>query len=118
MEVFILVFAGRFPTGSHSCDAVIRRGKQEGFPRLFQHWLTIMARQPVHEIRRGLIVVRIWQKRSRRSRGFSTSIVRLYRNGTDWKESTRFGPEDIPVVRLALDAAFGWMLANQESSCP
>lgn len=77
-----------------------------------------MATRPVHEIRRGLIVVRIWQKRSRKSRGYSTSIVRLFRNGSDWKESSRFGPADIPVVRLALDAAFVWMHANQESGCP
>lgn len=77
--------------------------------------MQIMARQPIHEIRRGLIVVRIWNKRSRNAHGYSTSIVRLFRNGTDWKESARFGPEDIPVLRLALDAAFVWMLANQES---
>jgi len=114
-----LVFAGRFPTGSHLCDAGVRRGRQGGFPRLFDDFNTmnarIMARQPAHEIRRGLIVVRIWNKPSRKSHGYTTSIVRMFRNGADWKESSRFGPEDIPVVRLALDAAFVWMLANQES---
>ncbi len=73
-----------------------------------------MKNNPVHEIRRGLIVVRIWNKRSRKSHCYSTSIIRLFRNGADWKESSRFGPEDIPVMRLALDAAFVWMLANQE----
>ncbi|MBI1311222.1 hypothetical protein GC176_07935 [bacterium] len=72
-----------------------------------------MARQPAHEIRRGLIIVRIWPRRSRKSHGYSTSIVRLYRNGTDWKESSRFGPTDIPVVRLALDAAYTWMLSRE-----
>ena len=77
-----------------------------------------MATRAVHEIRRGLIVVRIWHRRSRKSPGYSTSIIRLYRNGTDWKESSRFEPGDIPVVRLALDAAFVWMLTNQESSFP
>ena len=69
-----------------------------------------MAKQPLHEIRRGLIVVRIWDKRSRTARGYSTSVIRLFRNGTDWKESSRFGSEDIPVVRLALDEAHKWLL--------
>ena len=32
----------------------------------------------------------------------------------DLKESARFDSQDIPVTRLALDAAFIWMLANQE----
>lgn len=40
-------------------------------------------------------------------------MVRLYRNGADWKESSRFGAEDIPVVRLALDAAYTWMLSRE-----
>ncbi len=72
-----------------------------------------MARQPAHEIRRGLIKVRIWNKRSRKSHGYSTSIVRLFRNGADWKESSRFDSQDIPVIRLALNDAHTWMLTHE-----
>lgn len=74
-----------------------------------------MAKKPVHEIRRGLIVVRVWRKRTRKQRSYSTSIMRLFRNGNAWKESARFDSQDIPVIRLALDDAFVWMLANQET---
>ena len=74
-----------------------------------------MAKKPVHEIRRGLIVVRVWRKRTRKQRSYSTSIMRLFRNGNAWKESARFDSRDIPVIRLALDDAFVWMLANQET---
>ena len=70
--------------------------------------------KPAHEIRRGMIVVRIWRKRSRKRTRYATSVVRLFRNGTAWKESARFDPRDIPVIRLAIDEAFVWMLANQE----
>lgn len=73
-----------------------------------------MAKRPLHEIRRGTIVVRFWLKRTRERRCFSTSVVRLFRNAMDLKESARFDSQDIPVTRLALDAAFIWMLANQE----
>jgi hypothetical protein len=74
-----------------------------------------MTTKPVHEVRRGLIVVRVWRKRTRSQRSYSTSVVRLFRNGNAWKESVRFDSQDIPVIRLALDEAFVWMLANQET---
>ena len=64
------------------------------------------------EIRRGLIKVRIWQRRSKNGVRYSLSVVRLFRNGDQWKESTRLGRDDIPPVRLVLDEAYAWMLAN------
>lgn len=72
-----------------------------------------MPRRPSHEIRCGLIVVRMYQKRSKSSSPFSVSVVRLYRNGDQWKESSRLGRDDIPLVRLALDEAHRWILSNE-----
>ena len=69
--------------------------------------------KPVLEIRRGLIKVRIWQRRSKHESRYSLSVVRLYRNGDQWKESARLGRDDIPLVRLALDEAYTWMLTQQ-----
>ena len=37
-------------------------------------------------------------------------MVRLYRNGDVWKESTRFGRDDLPLVKLVLDKAHTWTL--------
>ena len=71
-----------------------------------------MASRPIHEIRRGLIVVRVWRKRTKGHFNYSVTIVRLFRNGEQWKESTRFGRDDIPVMRLALDKAHTWLLQN------
>lgn len=68
--------------------------------------------KPALELRRGLIKVRVWQRRSGRGTRFTLSIVRLYRNGDQWKESTRLGRDDIPLVRLVLDEAYMWMLTN------
>ena len=65
------------------------------------------------ELRRGLIKVRIWRRRSRQGSRYSLSVVRLFRNGDHWKESTRLGRDDIPLVRLALDEAYTWMLTEQ-----
>lgn len=68
-----------------------------------------MATKPVHEIRFGLVKVRIWRKKTRDGIRHSVAVTRLFRNGDCWKESTRFGRDDIPVVRHALDAAHTWI---------
>lgn len=73
-----------------------------------------MSRKPAFELRRGLIKVRVWRKRTRSGVRHSVSVIRLYRNGDVWKESTRFGRDDIPVVRLALDQAHTWILSHTE----
>ena len=69
-----------------------------------------MKKQPIHVIRRGLIKASIWRKRTRSGLRHTICIVRLYRNGDVWKESTRFGRDDIPLVRLVLDHAHSWIL--------
>ena len=69
--------------------------------------------KPKLEIRRGLIKVRIWQRRSKNGVRYSLSIVRLFRNGDQWKESTRLGRDDIPLVRLVLDEVYEWMLTQK-----
>jgi len=68
--------------------------------------------KPVQEIRRGLIVARIWRKRTRCGLRYGVSVVRLYRDGDIWKESTRFGRDDLPVVRLVLDEAHTWVFRH------
>lgn len=71
-----------------------------------------MARMPQHEIRRGLIKVRIWKRKPKNGVRYSLTIVRLFRNGDQWKESTRLGRDDLPVVRMVLDEAHTWILMD------
>ena len=65
--------------------------------------------KPVHEIRIGLIKATVRRTKTQSGLRHTVSIVRLYRNGDVWKESTRFGRDDIPAVRLALDKAYVWI---------
>ena len=68
-----------------------------------------MSAKPVFELRRGLIKVRVWRKRTKTSLRHSVTVTRLFRNGDVWKESTRYGRDDIPLVRLLLDEAHTWI---------
>lgn len=67
---------------------------------------------PIYEVRIGLVQARIWRKRTRSGIRHTVAVVRLFRNGDVWKESTRFGRDDLPVLRLVLDRAYGWLLSS------
>jgi hypothetical protein len=67
-------------------------------------------KKPVHEIRFGLIKASVWQNRRTTSNKYSVTVVRQFKNGDTWSQSPRFGPGDLPVVRLALDEAHTWVL--------
>ncbi len=71
-----------------------------------------MTKKAAHELSRGLIRVRIWRKRTRSGLRHSITAVRLFRNGDVWKESARFGRDDIPLLRLLLDEAHTWIYQN------
>lgn len=68
--------------------------------------------KPIHEIRRGLITARVWRKTTRQGLRHSVSVVRLFRDGDLWKQSTRFGRDDLPLVRHVLDLAHTWILQS------
>lgn len=71
---------------------------------------------PVHEIRIGMMKARIWRKRTQAGLRHTVSVVRLFRNGDVWKESTRFGRDDIPLLRLVLDKAHAWIYCQAQSN--
>ena len=68
--------------------------------------------EPALELRRGLIKVRVWRRQSKKGTRYSLGVVRLFRNGDQWKESTRLGRDDLPVVRMVLDEAYTWILMD------
>lgn len=71
-----------------------------------------MKSKLVHEIRHGLLVLRIRRVGVADSAIHILSIHRLYRNGELWHESTRFDRDDVPFMRFLLDEAHTWILAQ------
>lgn len=78
-----------------------------------------MRSKLVHELRHGLLVVRVRKTKSGDATRHKLSIHRLYRNGDLWHESSRLGRNDIPSVRFLLDEAHTWILSQEasEESC-
>ena len=71
-----------------------------------------MARQPVLEIRCRLIKARIWRKKTRSGTRHSVAVVRLFKNGSEWKESSRLDRDDLQLVAHLLDQAHTWILQH------
>ena len=66
-------------------------------------------------IKCGLIKATVQMRFTKGQTRFSLSLVRLYLDGDCWKESKRFGPDDIPVMRLVLDKAYAWIWIQRQA---
>ncbi len=74
-----------------------------------------MAKRPVHEVRFGLIKALVWQNQTKVGERFNTTIVRIYKNGDRWVESSHFGRDDLPLVAKAADLAHSWIYEQAHS---
>ena len=75
-----------------------------------------MSRSLKHEIRIGLIVVTIVQKRRRGVSAYSFKLERLFRDGELWRRSTRLDRVDLLIASKALEMAYDWAETQSEAS--
>ncbi len=68
-----------------------------------------MSKPPVHSIRFGLVKANIWENETRKGTFYKVTLVRLFKDGTAWRESTRFERDDLPLVAKAADLAHSWI---------
>ena len=64
---------------------------------------------PVHEIRLGRIRAAVWENDTQNGTRHNVTISRLYKDGADWKDSTSFGRDDLPLVGKVADLAHTWI---------
>jgi hypothetical protein len=67
------------------------------------------ASKPVAEIRLGLIKASVWHNLTRSGERYNVTLIRLYRNGDTWKESSHFGRDDLLLASKVLDLAHTWI---------
>jgi hypothetical protein len=66
--------------------------------------------KPTHEIRLGRIRAAIWANRTdRQDVWFNVTVSRLYKDGEQWKDTTTFGRDDLPIVAKVADMAYAWI---------
>jgi len=64
--------------------------------------------KPAHEIRLGRIKATIWENETENGTRHNVTISRLYKDGDQWKQTTSFGREDLPLVAKVADLAHTW----------
>jgi hypothetical protein len=73
-----------------------------------------MATKPAHQIRLGRIKATIWRNDSDQRPRWNVQVVRLYLVEKEWKQSTSFGRDDLPLVAKVSDMAHTWIHATQQ----
>ncbi len=68
--------------------------------------------RPVHEIRIGRIKAAIWGNETQNGTRHNVSLSRIYKDGDEWKDSTSFGRDDLPLVAKVVDRAHDWIFDN------
>jgi len=72
--------------------------------------------RPVQEIRMGRIRAAIWQNQTDTGVRHNVTITRLYKDGDDWKDTTSFGRDDLPLVAKVCDLAHSWIYSQSSGN--
>jgi hypothetical protein len=79
------------------------------------------AKPPVHEIRLARLKALIWERTITEGSYplFAVTIVRIFKDGTMWRETSSFGRDDLLLVAKVADLAHSWICtATQERGAP
>ncbi len=68
--------------------------------------------KPVHEVRIGRIKAAVWQNETDNGIRHNVTFTRLYKDGDQWKDSTSFGRDDLPLVIKVADQAHTWIFEH------
>ena len=72
--------------------------------------------RPVREIRLGRIRAAIWENETQNGTRHNVTLSRLYKDGDEWKDSTSFGRDDLPLVAKVADQAHSWIFAQASAA--
>ena len=70
--------------------------------------------RPVHEIRLGRIKAAIWENETQNGTMHNVTISRLFKDGKQWKDSTSFGRDDLPLVAKVADRVHSWIFEQSQ----
>jgi len=71
---------------------------------------TKAKQRPVHELRLGRIRAAIWENQTDNGPRHNVTFTRLYKDESDqWKDSTSFGRDDLPLLAKLADQVHSWI---------
>lgn len=72
--------------------------------------------RPVHEVRMGRIRAAVWENETQNGTRHNVSFSRLYKDGDEWKDSSSFGRDDLPLLAKVADQAHSWIFEHGGSA--
>src|SRR5580700_124027 len=81
------------------------RPPQQGEQRQQQGASNGQTNRPFQVIRRGLLKAVIWENQTANGSMFCTQLIRVYKDGDDWKETHSLNREDLLHGAKLLDSA-------------
>ena len=76
-------------------------------------------KKPFHRIPLGNIVAAIWKNETKDGRfWFNVTVSRSYKDGDEWKDTSTFRRDDLPIVAKALDMAYAWIWGQNVPADP
>ena len=64
----------------------------------------------------GRVRAAVWANESEKGPWYSVSATRSYRRGEEWKQSDRFGQDDLLVLAKLLGMAYSWIWTQQQQA--
>jgi hypothetical protein len=65
--------------------------------------------KPIHEVRLGSIKAAVCINETTTGFLYNVTFSRLYKDGKEWKDSSSFGRDDLPLVAKVVDQAHSWI---------
>ncbi|BBO34233.1 hypothetical protein [Lacipirellula parvula] len=72
--------------------------------------------RPVHEIRLGRIKAAIWENEVSTGIRHNVTFQRIFKDGTQWRQSDSFGRDDLHLVMKVADLAHTWIYEQGQDS--
>lgn len=75
--------------------------------------------RPAQEFRLGRIRAAVWLNQNGQGDAwYSVTVTRSYKDGDEWKDTTSYRRDDLPLVAKAADLAFAWIWNQTGNSRP
>jgi len=65
--------------------------------------------KPAHTLRLGCVKAAIWANQTENGTRYNVTVSRLYKAENEWKDSSSFGRDDLPLACKVLDQAHTWV---------
>jgi hypothetical protein len=70
--------------------------------------------RPVHEIRLGRIKAAVWENETQNGIMHNVTFSRLYKDGKNWRDSSSFGRDDLPLLSKVADRVHTWLFEKNQ----